>query len=102
MADYSIANVRVPVVFQPASEEADGVPPLNPAHIVLRCPKAALTEPTAKSRIADIKRITCLIDTLIREVSSLLQYRPEGSSKPSSAIVNDRLSKAQVEAALTA
>jgi hypothetical protein len=35
-------------------------------------------------------------------MSSLLQYRPEGSSKPSSAIVSNRLSKAQVEAALTA
>ena len=81
-------------------EEADGVLPLNPAHMVLRCPKANLTEPTAKRRISDIKRITSLIDILIREVSTLLQYRPEGSSKPSTALVSARLSEAQAAAIL--
>lgn len=83
-------------------EEADGVLPLNPAHMMVRCNKANLTEPTAKRRISDIKEITSLIGYLIRDVSTLLQYRPEGSSKPSTAIVSDRLSKAQVEDALTA
>jgi hypothetical protein len=34
--------------------------------------------------------------------TSKIHYRTEGTKKPSSAIVSDRLSKAQVEAALTA
>jgi hypothetical protein len=77
-------------------EEADGVLPLNPAHLLLRCPSTAITTTAAKRRIADIKRITLLIDILIREVSQLVSYRPEGSSKPSSAIVSTRLSHSEV------
>jgi hypothetical protein len=83
-------------------EEADGVLPLNPAHMVLRCPNTATSNAKARNMADSIKVLRFLIDNLIKESSTLLQYRPEGSSKPSSAIVSDRLSKAQVEAALTA
>lgn len=83
-------------------EEADGVLPLNPAHMVLRCPNTATSNAKARNMADSIKVLRFLIDILIRESSTLVHYRPEGSSKPSSAIVSDRLSKAQVEAALTA
>ena len=82
-------------------EEADGVLPLNPAHMMVRCPIAATSIGKARDMSDSIKVLRYLIDILIRESSTLLQYRPEGSSKPSSAIVSDRLSKAEVESVLT-
>lgn len=83
-------------------EEADGVLPLSPAHMVLRCPKVATSISKARDMADSIKVLRLLITIITRQDSTLLQYRPKGSSKPSSAIVNDRLSKAQVEVALTA
>ena len=83
-------------------EEADGVLPLNPAHMMLRCPITATSNAKARDMVGSIKVLRSLINTLIKESSTLLQYRPEGSSKPSSAIVSNGLSQEQVEAALTA
>ena len=84
-------------------EEADGVLPLNPAHMVLRCPNTASSERTARRLSKDLETATSLIDIFISKVAtSKMHYRTEGTKKPSSAIVSDRLSKAQVEAALAA
>jgi hypothetical protein len=84
-------------------EEADGVLPLNPAHLVLRCPNTASSERTARRLSKDLETATSLINKYISKVAtSKIYYRTEGTKKPSSAIVSDRLSKAEVEAALTA
>lgn len=71
--------------------------------MMARCPKAASSERTARRLSKDLETATSLMDIIISKVAtSKVQYRTEGTKKPSSAIVSDRLSKAQAEDASTA
>jgi hypothetical protein len=73
-------------------EEAKGVIPLNPKHLVKRCPKTATSERTAKRLIQDLKEANPLIDMYIREMALFsIQYRITNKGKYSLALVSKEI-----------
>ncbi len=67
-------------------EEADGLLPLNPKHMMKRCPLLATSERTAKGLVSELKRARFLIGIYIRDVA-LYNYRTKGQKRPSEALV---------------
>jgi hypothetical protein len=67
-------------------EEADGLLPLNPKHMMKRCPLLATSERTAKGLVSELKRARFLIGLYIRDVA-LYNYRTKGQKRPSEALV---------------
>ena len=73
-------------------DEADGILPLNPKHMIKRCPTLALSERTAKDRAKDLKRTLSLMYTLIREdVLYYCCYSKVGQRKPYTALVSSNM-----------
>tara|TARA_B100001105_G_scaffold254336_1_gene249902 strand:+ start:112 stop:627 length:516 start_codon:yes stop_codon:yes gene_type:complete len=67
-------------------EEADGLLPLNPKHMMKRCPLLATSERTVKGLVSELKRARFLIGIYIRDVA-LYNYRTKGQKRPSEALV---------------
>jgi hypothetical protein len=69
-------------------EEADGVMPLNPEHLMKRCPDNSKGLTRTKELIQDWKRSEMLIVNTIRKSDLYVsEYRPVGSSSRWSSVV---------------
>jgi hypothetical protein len=73
-------------------DEADGIIPLNPKHLMKRCPINATSERTAKRLIKDLKEANPLICIYIREVALCsVEYRITNTGKYSKALVSEEI-----------
>jgi hypothetical protein len=73
-------------------DEADGIIPLNPKHLMKRCPINATSERTAKRLIKDLKEANPLISIYIREVALCsVEYRITNTGKYSKALVSEEI-----------
>jgi len=69
-------------------DEADGLLPLNPKHMMKRCPESATSERTGRRLATEFKVAMSLIYILIREVAVYsVPYRIKGQKRPSEVIV---------------
>jgi hypothetical protein len=74
--------------------EANGVIPLNPKHLMKRCPVVATSERTAKRLISDLKEANPLINIYIREMALFsIDYRITNKGKYSEALVSKDINK---------
>lgn len=74
-------------------DEAEGVLPLNPRHLKIKCPSSVSSLATAKRLVADLKELSPLISIYIREMSLFsIEYRAVNKGKYSTALVSDSIS----------
>ena len=88
-------------LFLPLWREAEGVLPLNPAHMMKRCPKSVGSERTAERRSKELKTATPLIKYIIREVAVYsVNYSLPSQKKPFTAIVAGNVSAGERDSIL--
>jgi len=75
-------------------DEANGIIPLNPKHLMKRCPEAATSKATAERLIKELKNINPLIDIYIRDMRLFsVGYRIKNKGKYSKALVSKDIDK---------
>ena len=88
-------------LFLPLWREAEGVLPLNPAHMMKRCPKSVGSERTAERRSKELKTATSLIIYIIRKVAVYsVNYSLPSQKKPFTAIVAGNVSAGERDSIL--
>jgi hypothetical protein len=84
-------------------DEADGVIPFNPKHLMKRCPINATSERTAKRLIKELKEANPLISIYIREVALCsIDYRITNKGKYSEALISEEITEADRDRILSA
>ncbi len=76
-------------------DEAQGVIPLNPKHLMMRCPVSARSKSTAERMKTNLKDLNPLIDTYIREMRLYsIGYRVTNKGKYSEALISEEITEA--------
>jgi len=75
-------------------DEANGIIPLNPKHLMKRCPKLATSKSTAERFIEELKDLNPLINLYIRKVRLFsIDYRIKNKGKYSKALISKNIDK---------
>lgn len=83
-------------------DEAKGAIPLNPKHLMTRCPETATSERTAKRFISDLKEANPLISIFIREMALCsVDYRIRNKGKYSQALISNKIEPTARDATLS-
>lgn len=83
-------------------DEAKGVIPLNPKHLMKRCPESATSKSTAERMIANLKDLNPLIRLYIREMRLFsVDYRIKNKGRYSKALISNKVEPTARDAILS-